>query len=145
MYVGHYFHAQDPIPGCFDWWHKLYYRILNIEKKTNNKLLLIVIIAAQSYGLFREMIRVWARETVYYHLDKANKMTNIDTGKWQKINLCSKRKNKIGKRKHGVLVLHMHVHMCLAYRLHIRQSGHSRKSIVRIVGHLMAVKYPDPV
>lgn len=61
-----------------------------------------------------------AIKTVYYHLDKAIRMKNMDTGKWEKKTkiLCLKRKNNFAKGRHRVLSPHMTVCVCIAYKQH---------------------------
>lgn len=61
--------AQDPIPACCDWWHKLYYRKLNTKQKlyngTNNKMLLIITLGS---GLLREMTCAMKSTTIWTQL-----------------------------------------------------------------------------
>lgn len=51
----------------------------------------------------------------------------------------------IAKGRQGVLTLHIIVHVGRAYELHARESHHSSKPNVHILGHMQAVKYPDPI
>lgn len=51
---------------------------------TNNKLLLNDVILSLIMDFLERLYGVTKRKVIYYYQDKANQMTDMDIGKWQK-------------------------------------------------------------
>lgn len=74
------------------------YEMKIFKNSTNNKILLTVIAVALSCRLPREMI--WSLyKTIFYHLNTAYQMTDIDLGKMVKEtkNVCAERDHNNAK------------------------------------------------
>lgn len=90
-------------------------------------MLLIVCIIARGYGLPRQMIWGLCKENGLLPSRYSLSKWHIDTGKWQtsKIYLWRKRVNNTAKGRQGILLLHMSIPVCLAFKPHTCESDNS--------------------
>lgn len=96
--------------------HKIEFE--HFKTDTNNTMLLIVIVIAQSCRL---QYGVYSVKTVFCRLDTVHEMTNIHLGQWQKKQknyLCRKRNSNIAMRRQGILIQRTSVWVGQAYTPH---------------------------